>query len=301
MSRLIARAPLRIDFGGGWTDVPLFSEQEGGAVLNAAITPYVRGSLGRGRFSLFHADRNTVQYSVDAPVGSGLGTSASQTVVWVALIRAASGNTAERMEVAEISCRIAADLGIVGGKQDEYASALGGFHYFTFGERVGVTRLDLDSDFQEALRRRLVLVYSGANRLSSEVHHRVWERYRQGEPVVVDALRTMRRLAGEMREALEQRNLTAFGHLLGEHWEAQKRLDVSVAGHDLDEVVRVARRHGALGGKACGAGGGGFLVLLTEEGAVSRVSSALAAIGLRSMDFAFDSFGVRVTSGGRTL
>ena len=85
-----ARAPLRVDFAGGWTDVPLYAEAEGGAVVNAAITLYATGHIvrpeGGARPRLFGGGRSSVSYQVDAPPSAGLGASAAQTVLWVTLV-----------------------------------------------------------------------------------------------------------------------------------------------------------------------------------------------------------------------
>lgn len=297
--RYRARAPLRIDFGGGWTDVPLYAREHGGAVLNAAITQYARGFIshpsGQGLLRALRGDRSYVSYVVDVPPGSGLGTSAAQSVLWAALVKSTIDNVSDRREIAEIAWQIGQLLGIVGGKQDEYASALGGITYFTFGDTVEAERLALGSSFTDEFRSRLVLVYSGASRVSSSIHERVWERYRHAEPAVVAALSRLRALAGEMKDALLARDLDALGPLLWENWSAQKALDPTVTSPDLDAIIDYARGHGAIGGKACGAGGGGCLVFLSAAGRADHLRASLAARGLRIIDFDFDTYGVHLT------
>jgi D-glycero-alpha-D-manno-heptose-7-phosphate kinase len=299
--RYTARAPLRIDFGGGWTDVPLYAEAEGGAVLNAAITRYATGAIARpdvgGRLTTLRPSRSSVSYQVDAPPGAGLGTTAAQTVLWATLVKTTVANTSDRREIAEIACQISALLGILGGKQDEYASALGGVNFLTFGPSVGVERLDLGRAFTAQLRSRLVLVYSGQSRLSASIHESVWERYRRGEKPVVDALSALRRLAGEMKDALVARDLEALGELLTENWANQRRLDPSVTNPSLDGIFDIALRSGARGGKACGVGGGGCLLFLTEDGARDRLAEALGARRLKVIDFDFDTYGVHLKKG----
>lgn len=300
--RLTVRAPLRIDFGGGWTDVPLYAEDEGGAVLNAAITLYVRGSIGPNRKRWFFqrpdaSGGTTVEYSTTLPPGTGLGASAAQTVAWVTLVRAAVSNTATRSDIAEMACSVAANLGIVGGKQDEYASALGGIHYFSFGHEVQAERLELGEETLADLRSRLVLVYTGASRFSTAIHQKVWDRYRAGNREVRHALRTLRDLAGEMRGTLLTRDLDSFARLLSENWRAQTALDSAIATPDLDRVFSLASRHGALGGKACGAGGGGCAVFLTGTNQRTQLAQALQTYGLTTLDVDFDSFGVYLQKG----
>ena len=190
--RYVARAPLRIDFGGGWTDVPFFAEDQGGAVLNAAITLYVRGPYPpeqTGIIRTLRGDRSHLTYSLDAPSGAGLGASAAQTVLWATLVKTTVSNTSSRADIAEIACKVKDLLGIVGGKQDEYASALGGIGFYRFGRDVIAERLPLEAAAVQELRSRLVLVYTGKCRISSDIHDAVWSRYRAGDATVVSALR----------------------------------------------------------------------------------------------------------------
>lgn len=299
--RYTCRAPLRIDFGGGWTDVPIFAEREGGAVLNAAIEMYVRGSLSqpasKGRLHALRGDRSYLRYSLEAPAGAGLGASAAQTVLWAAMIRAAIDNSADRTQIAEIACKIKDALGIVGGKQDEYASALGGVGFYTFTDTVAVERLVLDPAVAGALQRRLVLVYTGARRNSSTIHTAVWDRYRSGDVATVAALRSLKQTAEDMKLALHTSDLDTFGRLLSANWHAQRALHPAVSTPWLDQVLELGTRNGALGGKGCGAGGGGCAVFLARDGAVTSLRAAMAEAGLRLLDVQFDSYGVYLDKG----
>ena len=299
--RYKGRAPLRIDFGGGWTDVPIYAEAEGGAVLNAAITRYVRGSIGAASpLDLVHrlrGARNYVSYGLDLPIGAGLGASAAQTVLWVALVKTAIANVADRDEIAEVACQIGSALGILGGKQDEYASALGGIRYYTFGSEVREESLSLSTPFVNQLRDRLVLVYSGQARLSADIHGHVWSRFRSGEPSTVRALAGLRQLAGDMKCALLASDVESFAQLLNDNWFHQKSLHPSVTTQRLDDIFAVARHHGAQGGKACGAGGGGCLLFFAAEGQSERLRAALKDCRLQLIDFGFDQHGVFITRG----
>src|SRR5437764_9662045 len=100
--RYKARAPLRVDFGGGWTDVPFYAQEHGGSVLNAAITHYAHGFISRpqgtGLLRAMRANRSYVSYSLDVPPGSGLGSSAAQTLLWVTLVKTSVANVSDRTE-----------------------------------------------------------------------------------------------------------------------------------------------------------------------------------------------------------
>lgn len=297
--RYKARAPLRIDFAGGWTDVPEYASREGGAVLAAAITRYVTGVITRpddeAILGRWRGDRSEVKYALDLPGGAGLGASAAQTLLWVTLVKTTIENVSSRAELAEIACQVGALLGIVGGKQDEYASALGGIQYLTFGDTVQAERLDLPPPLASELRSRLVLVYTGAPRFSGSIHTQVWDQYRAGSVPVREALASLRTIAGEMRNALVGGNLDAVGELMGENWRHQKALHPSITTPEVDGVMEIGRQSGAIGGKACGAGGGGCLVLLAAAGQQDRLRGALETRQLKMIDFDFDTYGVYLT------
>jgi D-glycero-alpha-D-manno-heptose-7-phosphate kinase len=297
--RYKARAPLRIDLAGGWTDVPEYAAQHGGAVLTAAISQYVTGTITRPNeadsVSSRRTSRSEVSYSLDLPSGAGLGASAAQTLLWVTLVKTTIANISSRAELAEIACQVGGLLGIVGGKQDEYASALGGIQYLTFGETVQAERIDLPPPLESELRSRLVLVYTGAPRLSGSIHEQVWAQYRAGSASVGEALASLTRIAGEMRDALVAGNLEVVGELMSENWTQQKALHPSVTTPNLDAIIDLAARHGAIGHKACGAGGGGCAVFLSAAGAQAGLRKALHEHRVRIIDFEFDTYGVYLT------
>lgn len=299
--RYQARAPLRIDFGGGLTDMPWYAAEEGGAVLNAAITRYVRGSIAvpapQGPFHALRGDRSYVSYSLDLPPGSGLGASAAQTAVWVTLVKTTVANVSDRREIAEIVCRVNDLLGIVEGRQDAYASCLGGIGYYTFDSAVHPERLDLGSPLGEQLCSRLVLVESGVRGQPVPIRERVWAAYGRREAGVAAALAALKRLAGEMKDALLSHDLDTFADLLTENWENQKRLDPAASNARLDEIFALASRNGARGGKVCGVGGGGCVLFLAEAGQTERLRRALRAHKLPILDFSFDTFGVHLDKG----
>ena len=124
-----------------------------------------------------------------------------------------------------------------------------------------------------------MLIYTGQKHLSSDIHEAVWGGYQRGEPRVVEALRNLRRIAVDMREALMAHDLDTFGGLMNENWENQKSLHDSITNPTVDRLVAVACRSGAIGVKACGAGGGGCLICLAAEGGEERLAEAITAAG----------------------
>ncbi len=301
-----SRAPVRVDFAGGWTDVNIFARGAGGAVVNAAINHYVTGKLeildaeetreeALERIAALHSREGlSVSYQSDLPSGSGLGTSSSLNVVWLSLVKSQIASDEDRARIAELAYQLEEMLGILGGKQDQYASAFGGFNYMTFDEAVQVERLNVAPETVQALESRLVLCYTGKPRLSGNIHENVWGAFRRGAPETVNALYYLRNCAIRMRTVLLEGDIEEFADLLSQNWKHQKALDPSITNPQIESLFTQATAAGALGGKACGAGGGGCLLFCTAPGRQTAVSDALAEAGARVIPFQFDFTGLQV-------
>ncbi len=345
-----ARAPVRVDFAGGWTDVAQFAQPDPGAVVNATLAMYssvtimpqhlnesaipggleVRRRLDEHKITIFSTDfdievaANSVAeleydgnvdlikaglkrmglpggFSVvtasSAPPGSGLGTSASLGVALLGALGDYAGRHYLRYELAELASEIERlELGIRGGKQDHYASALGGVQFMEFrGEDVRTSALKLSRDLLLELEKNLVLLYTGQSRLSGRVHEQVAAAFEANDPHTRGAMVELKHIARETKDALLEGDLPRFGRLLGRNWECQKRLHPAVNNDQIERLFQVAASHGALGGKACGAGGGGCLMFYCPGESEYRVRRALAGEpGVKLLDFAFDLCGVEV-------
>ena len=287
-----ARAPLRIDLAGGWTDVPAFADAEGGAVVNVAIRTYVRGTLaGDGAIACAHDARGL---RGDASPG-GLGSSACEHVLAAAL----RDPEADLDEIAEAAFAAETAAGVAGGRQDQYAACYGGLSYMTFasgdsaGGPVRIERLEMPEDHMAALQNRLVLVDSGVARLSGEIHAAVWAAYARHDDAVTGALLAMKQYARAMRDAIAGSDFGGIKHVLNENWLQQKRLHASVTNATVESIFELAMGHGATAGKACGAGGGGALVFYaSSDGDALRLGRALADAGMGVIDVAFDFEGL---------
>jgi len=291
--------PFRIDGAGGWTDVDLFAKGAGGAVVSATIDKYVAVELEIPDSAEHHEGLwepgLAVSYRSDLPSGSGLGTSATLNVVWLSLIRCGVSGVEDRKMIAELAYDLERVLGILGGKQDQYASAIGGINSFRFEETVSFEPLNLAPEVSSALQSRLVLCYTGKPRLSSNIHEHVWGAYKRGVPESVKALYTLRECAYRMKDALREGDLESFAELMNLNWSQQKALHSSVTNPQIESLFRTAFDAGATAGKACGAGGGGCILFYCPDLASrSRVSDALARAGTRIIDFKFDYEGLRV-------
>ncbi len=295
--KIKSRAPVRIDFAGGWTDVNIFARGAGGAVVSATIDKYVTGYLEIGDSDTAPAaseEGMSVSYRSDLPAGSGLGTSSALNVVWLSLVKSQIASDEDRRRIAELAYQLEEMLGILGGKQDQYSSALGGFNFFRFDDTVNCERLDLVPETIRALEDRLVLVYTGKARLSGNIHENVWGAFRRGHPETVNALYDLRNCAIRMRTVLLKGDMAEFGDLLTQNWKHQRTLDPSVTNEQIERLMAIGKEAGAAGAKALGAGGGGCLLFFSAEGRRSEVQEALKEAGSRIIPFRFEFDGLQI-------
>jgi D-glycero-alpha-D-manno-heptose-7-phosphate kinase len=292
---VVARAPTRIDLGGGWTDVPPYCDREGGFVCNIAITLRSVATLsttgdartaGSGNALIDAAIRRsgvsgiTAALDNDFPLGAGLGGSSAASAALLAALRTWRGQPVDRVEIAEEGRRIEVeDLGVAGGRQDHYAATHGGALALTFGTGVTVRRLSFPAAARSALRASATLIYTGESRISGDTITAVLASYQAREPRVLTALKRMRELATDMAAALESCDLHALGELVHEHWEYQRSLHPSIPTARIDEIIARARQAGALGAKAMGASGGGCVFILSRPGRHAEVDAAVRPLG----------------------
>jgi D-glycero-alpha-D-manno-heptose-7-phosphate kinase len=294
-------APVRIDFAGAWTDVKYFAHPFGGATTNAAINSYVTGCTLVGEHERPSGERApegiSVTYETDIPAGSGLGTSSALNVVWLSLASGKTiGDDAQRGQIAEQAYEVETVLGILGGKQDQYAAAFGGFNLFEFEESgVQVTRIAIQPDAISQLESLMTLCYTGQARLSSNLHENVWGGFRAGKRHVVDSLFTLRDSAYRAKDILESGNFENFGELLNLQHQCAKNLDASLS-NDLVEGLFDLAREESVGGKCCGAGGGGCMIFLSDSPEKrARLQEKLRAQNIRVIDFQFAQQGLTVS------
>ncbi len=329
-----SRSPLRISFGGGGTDVSPYLDERGGAVLSTTIDRYAYATVEPGddritvesldydvsiayaldeefvydgqldlakavidRFRAEHGMRGvSVRLHNDAPPGSGLGSSSAVCVALIGALAAHVGLELTVDAVAELAYRIErVDAGIRGGKQDQYASAFGGFNFIEFtrdGTRVEPLRL-LPATLYE-LEYALVFAYVGGQHFSSRIIERQVGNFERRETAAVEAMDRIKELAYEMRRALDAGDVAGFGELLDAGWQAKKRMADGISNPRIDAVYDVARRAGARGGKVSGAGGGGFMFFVTDPVKRFAVQDALREQGAELVNFTFVGEGMRV-------
>jgi D-glycero-alpha-D-manno-heptose-7-phosphate kinase len=231
----------------------------------------------------------------DIPAGTGLGSSGSFTT---ALLRALFAHRKKHMlahELAEMACHIEIDrLREPIGKQDQYIAAYGGLTAFTFHQNDTVTaeplKIPIESIFD--LEDRLLLFFTGFARSAGEILKDQHVRSQRDDAEMLNNLHYVKDLGYRSREALERGDLDLFGKLMHEHWEHKKKRSGGMSNPQIDEWYNLAMNNGAVGGKLVGAGGGGFLMFLAEDG--SRLRHAMSAAGLEEVRFRFDFEGTKV-------
>jgi len=328
-----AKSPLRVSFAGGGTDLPAWYDQRGGAVLSSTISRFAYVTLYPRRdreikirsVDLGYADtydvtaepvydgvldlakavirRTGVQEGMsldirsDAPAGSGLGGSSALTGAVLGAVSTYAARQLTRYELAELNYEIERiELGISGGKQDQYATTFGGFNLIEFNEDgVLVNPLRIDGDVLDDLEAHLLLCYTGGVRVDGRLVDRQIEYYSKGREESVVGMSRLRELAFEMKKALLRGHLSDFGRLLGEAYENKKRMNPHVAeGTVADKLYDAARSAGALGGKLLGAGGGGYMLFYCETDRQHQVRRSLEALGGSIAHCSFDGMGLRV-------
>lgn len=333
-----ARAPLRLSFCGGGTDVSPYPEEHGGLVLSATINQYAYASLRPrrdsrltlasidydmiakydhprrmrfdGRLDLIKAVVRALKvkrgadvwFHSDAPPGSGLGSSSTMVVALVGLLSEWLGRGLSSYEAAETAYRIErVDMGLAGGRQDQYAAAFGGINFIEFArEETLVHPLRIRPDVLNELEYRLLLCYMGQTRQSAHIIERQVASYKKGREATVAALHQLKAQTLEMKKALLLGDIDGIGELLHEAWEQKKRLDEGISNTHVDRLYQVARKEGAIGGKMPGAGGGGYFLLLTRFDRKHRVAAALQRHGGQVVPFHFERGGLLTWSAQRT-
>jgi D-glycero-alpha-D-manno-heptose-7-phosphate kinase len=189
----------------------------------------------------------------------------------------------------------AGELKLLGGKQDQYAAALGGFQELTCEDGLVTSRgLVMAPDAASDLARHALLVYSGQSHFSSDTHARVWDAFARDDPTVTGAIRAIRDVARQTGSAIEAGDWLALSRLVDENWRQQQRLDLTMATSMTRSIEQAVRSAGAWGLKATGAGAGGCLLALGPIERRADIVSAAERAGGAVLDLGFASDGVVV-------
>lgn len=276
-------APVRIDFAGGTTDISPFKDKYGGCVLNATINKYVIGKL------VINDKKTHLEYTGNIPTSSGLGTSGVMNLVWLGLISQKRDGFDEnyKKELAETVYKMEQSMGLVGGKQDQYASAFGGINFMEFKkDKVIVERINLTEELIKKLESKLLLVYTGKPHFSGNTNSAMMDNLRKGKNN--SNLLRIKKIAIEMKHALLNEDLERFAELMNEETGERKRLHKSIIPESTQKIIDAAMENGAIAAKVCGSGGGGSILFFGDKKRLKKRFKDSV------IDFKFDFMGLRV-------
>ena len=261
------------------------------AVYNRIVRDFLRGQI--------HA--LTVTTMVDAPAGSGLGASSALVVALVEAYRVAFGLPLGRYDVARLAFEIErVDLGLAGGRQDQYAAAFGGLNFMEFlpNDRVIVNPLRASSAYLQEFEASLVVCFSGQARASAIIQDQL-KAMTQHDSEALEALHQLKSDAVEMKQSLLKGDIKQVAHILDRSWAAKRKTSELVSTSKVEELFQLARDNGAVAGKVSGAGGGGFLMIMTDPEQRYRLVRALNEAGAQASPVQFTESGVEAWTSTR--
>lgn len=326
-----SKAPLRIGLAGGGTDVSPYSDQFGGAILNATVSLFAYANiepLEENKIIVEALDRNEKQqferanqlpidgkldllkgvYNriykdyelptsgfrlstfVDAPAGSGLGTSSTLVVAilgaFVEWLKLPLGD----YDIAHYAYEIERnDLKLTGGKQDQYAAMFGGVNFMEFYEedKVIVNPLRIKSQYLHELENNLVLYFTATSRESATIIDEQVKNVNNKNEKSIEAMHQLKEQARMMKEALLKGKLDEFGAILDFGFQQKRRMAHNISNSRIEEIYEAAKNAGATGGKISGAGGGGFMIFYCPGNSRHNVIEELKKFGGEVRNYTF--------------
>jgi len=331
-----SKAPLRLGLAGGGTDVSPYSDQFGGAILNATISLYAHASIEPieengiiiqaydrkeeqrfswnnqlpidGKLDLIKGVYNRIQKDyglpitnfkvstfVDAPAGSGLGTSSTLVVAiigaFVEMLKLPLGD----YDIAHYAYDIERnDLQFAGGKQDQYAATFGGVNFMEFyaEDKVIVNPLRIRQEYLHELENNLVLYYTSTSRESATIIKEQQKNVTQNNVKSIEAMHHLKEQSKMMKEALLKGRLHEFGEILDYGFQQKRNMAHNISNPMIEMMYDAAKKAGATGGKISGAGGGGFMTFYCPTNTRFKVIEALEKFGGEIKKYQFTELGL---------
>ena len=319
-----SRAPLRLGFAGGGTDVSPYCDIYGGLVMNATIDMYAYANIaldGERRVRFVAKDKQqSAEYSLagrleldgtldihkgvynrivqqfnqgvpialtlttfsDAPAGSGLGSSSTLVVAMVKGFVELLNLPLGEYDIAQLAYQIEReDVGLNGGKQDQYAATFGGFNFMEFNacNRVVVNPLRIKNWIISELESSIVLFYTGVSRESAAIVDQQSNNVKEHDATAIQALHEVKAEAVTMKECLLRGNIPELGRSMRKGWESKKRSADKISNDLIESIIDTAYAQGAYSGKVSGAGGGGFIMFFVDPTQRLDVIRALNEFG----------------------
>lgn len=323
---IISRAPFRVSFCGGGSDIPDFYSKYGGCVLSCSIRKYVYISLHPS----FDSSTITLKYSkteevknyneiehkyfrimledykvngveiasmADIPSGTGLGSSSAFTIATLMALRGYKKLPYSKFELASEACDVEINKAHSPiGKQDQFACALGGLNFITFNKngKVNVEPVIIPDNKELDLENNLLLFYTGLTHDANKILSTQSKNIRDSKESI-EAQIKLCELAKQLKQHFEQGDIDFLGEVLKQSWEIKKTLSNGISNQLIDDMYSKAMNAGALGGKLLGAGGGGFLLFYVKPESQKNVRSALS--DYKEIEFKIDYEGASILFG----
>lgn len=319
---IITRAPFRVSFCGGGSDLPSFYQEYGGCVLSTTIRKYMYLTLHK----YFYDDQIVLKYSktenvtdfqqidhrifkqclmdfklkgieitsmADIPAGTGLGSSSSFTVALLHLLYTYTGQYISKYKLAKEACDTEIiKLGEPIGKQDQFAAAFGGLKFYEFQPNgfVNIEPIIMRPESYETLEHNLLMFYLGGTHSASAILKEQSQNVQKVDKATVQ--RQMCDITRTLKEELQKNNVDAMGELLHENWMLKKSLASGISNPLIDDIYDRTKAAGATGGKLLGAGGAGFMIFYVPDSKKNDVRNVLS--NLREVDFEMDNSGASI-------
>ena len=237
-----------------------------------------------------------VRVNNDAPPGSGLGSSSAVCVALVGAFQQCLNLPLTPYDVAEIAYKIERkELGITGGKQDQYAAAFGGFNFMEFTDNATIVNpLRLRKDIVYELHHSIILAYVGGSHSSLDILKEQADAVRSSREKLLRNLDDTKRLALDMKNYLVTGKLGKFGKALDLAWKLKRTFASRITNPRIDEIYEAAIEAGALGGKISGAGGGGYMFFFVDLDKRYSVVRALEKKQIQIVNYSFTEEGLHV-------
>lgn len=235
----------------------------------------------------------TLTTYVDAPAGSGLGSSSTLVVAIVKAFQEWQNLPLGEYDLAQLAWSIEReDLKMAGGRQDQYAAAFGGFNFMEFnGSKVLVNPLRIRKEYINELEFNILLYYTGTSRLSAKIIESQAENAKNKNEKAIEAMHQLKKQSYDMKESLLMGQLSKMGDILNDGWENKKRMSSAISNPMIDNIYETAIKAGASGGKISGAGGGGFFMFYCPKNSRYKVIEELQKLGGEFRRFRFTNIG----------
>jgi D-glycero-alpha-D-manno-heptose-7-phosphate kinase len=263
-----------MDFAGGWTDVPYIMGDKKGYVSNATISPLIEYKNGQFNFSGY-------------PRGSGLSTSTAAKLLEMIGSKAYNSDSKTLSQIGEDLFNLEnTELNWAIGRQDQYSIVFGGFNCFEFGKDYA-KRMDflIPGETLDEFKNNLLLIHTGVSRNAQSAVEQVYQNHQTSSGQ--NALDKLARLGLEFARMLEKRNFTDCAMIMEENFKTQIQLATASSNEYLDHMYDFAKRHGAIGGKIAGAGGGGAFMFYCDDPEYLKNSMKEEFVDCFEIDFDF--------------